>query len=277
MPYFISNLAAATLLALNVGAPPSAPLVVEGLAADVREPVYVPIEFASVVEADTVAPSDDVRPTAWMSRVRRCSQRGGRRFCDGPRMVPVASPEAAARREALGLGTGMVVARVMRGRPDPAWVDAVESKTHATMRFPVDAGWVGRGVGYVRRSELRHRRHEGIDVSAAPGTPVRSVEDGLVLYADNGLRGYGNLVVVVHPDGTSSLYAHLREAWVAAGERVAQGQVIGQVGTTGLSFGPHLHFEWRARGRARDPLPRFDQVPLRPADDEARRRLVAAR
>jgi murein DD-endopeptidase MepM/ murein hydrolase activator NlpD len=153
------------------------------------------------------------------------------------------------------------VSRLMNGRPEQAWIDAIGSESHETMHFPVDGGRVGRGVGFVRRAALRHRRHDGVDIGAAPGTPVRAVEDAIVAYADNGVSGYGNVVLLVHPDGSTTLYAHLTAAYVFAGERLARGQVLGEVGTTGLAYGPHLHFEWRVNGRPRNPVRRFD-APL---------------
>jgi murein DD-endopeptidase MepM/ murein hydrolase activator NlpD len=94
-----------------------------------------------------------------------------------------------------------------------------------------------------------------------------SVGAGLVAYADNGVSGYGNLVVIVHRDGSTTAYAHLKEAWVTAGQRVARGQTVGLLGNTGLSHGPHLHFEWRVGGRAQNPVP---HMVGRPGGDDSR-------
>jgi murein DD-endopeptidase MepM/ murein hydrolase activator NlpD len=102
-----------------------------------------------------------------------------------------------------------------------------------------------------------------VDIVAEPGTRVRAANDGLVAYSDNGVRGMGNLLILVHPDGATTFYAHLRAAYVFAGEKVRRGEVIGEVGNTGLSRGPHLHFEWRRRGHPRDPARRFADRPQR--------------
>ena len=97
------------------------------------------------------------------------------------------------------------------------------------------------------------RQHLGVDYSAPTGTPVRSVGDGVVDFA--GWRnGYGNVIEVRHGNERSTLYAHLSAMQVKVGDRTAQGQHIGAVGTTGWSTGPHLHFEFRVNGVHHDPL-----------------------
>ena len=97
------------------------------------------------------------------------------------------------------------------------------------------------------------RLHAGIDVGAGTGTPVRSADDGVVLLSYFS-SGYGNLIVVDHGGGVSTAYAHQSARLVAAGDRVARGQLIGRVGSTGNSTGPHLHFEVREDGDPVDPL-----------------------
>ena len=100
-------------------------------------------------------------------------------------------------------------------------------------------------------------RHDGIDIGARVGELVRSVNDGIVAYSDNGVHGYGNMIMVVHADASVSFYCHHRANYVFAGQRVKRGQVLGEVGVTGISRGPHLHFEWHVNGRAKDPMPRM--------------------
>jgi murein DD-endopeptidase MepM/ murein hydrolase activator NlpD len=199
------------------------------------------------------------RPERWLPKLRRCSSRGARRFCDGPRMVPVPDAEDAGRAARLELGTRAAANRLLTGAPESAWIAAAarargrDERTTGALDWPVDDARVSRGFGFVRRQALRHRRHDGLDFAAPTGTPVRAANDGIVAYADNGVSGFGNLVLVVHGDGSTTLYAHLAEAHVSAGQRVVRGQVLGLVGNTGLSRGPHLHFEWRRNGRPVDP------------------------
>lgn len=95
--------------------------------------------------------------------------------------------------------------------------------------------------------------HDGIDIEAPEGTPIRAIEKGEVLYRDE-LRGYGNLVIIRHPGGFVSVYAHNRVNRVHEGQEVKRGDVIAEVGSTGRVTAPHLHFEIRKDNIARDPL-----------------------
>jgi murein DD-endopeptidase MepM/ murein hydrolase activator NlpD len=97
------------------------------------------------------------------------------------------------------------------------------------------------------------RRHEGTDYAAAPGTPVMAAGDGIVLRAERA-GGYGNLIELRHVNGITTRYGHLRgfARSIRRGVRVTQGQVIGYVGSTGLATGPHLHYEFRENGIAKD-------------------------
>ncbi len=97
------------------------------------------------------------------------------------------------------------------------------------------------------------RRHEGTDYAASSGTPVLASGDGTVLRAEWS-GGYGNLVEIRHRNGITTRYGHLRAfaRGVRAGVRVVQGQTVGYVGATGLASGPHLHYEFRINGVARD-------------------------
>jgi murein DD-endopeptidase MepM/ murein hydrolase activator NlpD len=97
------------------------------------------------------------------------------------------------------------------------------------------------------------RMHTGIDLGAAYGTSIAAAAAGSVIYA-GWLGGYGNLTVIDHGGGLATAYAHQSRIAVSAGESVAQGQIIGYVGSTGHSTGPHLHFEVRVNGQPVDPL-----------------------
>ena len=130
------------------------------------------------------------------------------------------------------------------------------------------------------------RMHNGVDYAAPTGTPIRTVGDGIVEFAGV-QRGYGNVVEIMHRDGKSTLYAHMSRIAVTKGQRVAQGDNIGAVGSTGWSTGPHLHFEFRVKGVHHDPMTLAHEnnaVPLstasRPAFDrvaaQVRRDLAAA-
>jgi murein DD-endopeptidase MepM/ murein hydrolase activator NlpD len=104
-----------------------------------------------------------------------------------------------------------------------------------------------------RHPILGYRRmHGGLDFGGGYGAPIYAVTDGRVRFAGrNG--GYGNQVRLTHPNGLSSSYSHMSRAAVRSGQRVKRGQVIGYIGSTGLSTGPHLHYELFQGGRRVDP------------------------
>lgn len=99
----------------------------------------------------------------------------------------------------------------------------------------------------------KYLMHTGIDLGASYGTPIKAAESGTVILA-GWVSGYGNTVVIDHGDGVSTLYGHQSKIAVKSGDPVAKGQVIGYVGSTGNSTGPHLHFEVRVSGKVQNPL-----------------------
>ena len=114
------------------------------------------------------------------------------------------------------------------------------------------------------------RNHDGIDIAAPTGTPIRAAECGVVSFSgDQG--GYGNMVCVNHSSALQTCYAHMSRTAATKGQTVRKGQVIGYVGSTGNSTGPHVHFETRINGQARDPEPylRGGAVPGKPTVQRA--------
>jgi murein DD-endopeptidase MepM/ murein hydrolase activator NlpD len=98
------------------------------------------------------------------------------------------------------------------------------------------------------------KSHQGIDLPAPVGTPVFAAADGRVVYAGNGIRGYGNLVVLKHPGDLLTVYAHNSVLLVSEGQAVRAGDRIALVGQSGHATGPHLHFEVRTGQIPRDPM-----------------------
>ena len=96
--------------------------------------------------------------------------------------------------------------------------------------------------------------HEGIDLPAPVGTPVFAAADGRVVYAGAAIRGYGNLIVLKHPGGLLTAYAHNSVLLVSQGQSVRAGDRIALVGQSGHATGPHLHFEVRSGQIPRDPM-----------------------
>jgi len=129
------------------------------------------------------------------------------------------------------------------------------SLRRAFLRAPVEFRRISSNFARLRYHPLLglSRRHEGTDYAAAPGTPVMAAGDGVVLRAGR-VGGYGNLIELRHLNGITTRYGHLRgfARNIRSGARVQQGQVIGYVGSTGLATGPHLHYEFRMNGVAKD-------------------------
>ena len=124
----------------------------------------------------------------------------------------------------------------------------------AFLRAPLEFSRVSSGFG-MRRHPIAQawRQHTGIDYAAPTGTRVRATGDGIVEYA--GVKGgYGNVVILRHHGQYSTTYAHLSRISVKRGARVAQNDTIGAVGQTGWATGPHLHYEFRVGGQARNPF-----------------------
>jgi murein DD-endopeptidase MepM/ murein hydrolase activator NlpD len=95
--------------------------------------------------------------------------------------------------------------------------------------------------------------HTGIDIGVGYGTPIHAADSGSVIYA-TWMGGYGNVIIIDHGRGISTLYAHQSSLAVGTGAHVTRGQVVGYVGSTGFSTGPHLHFEVRLNGNPVDPM-----------------------
>lgn len=127
---------------------------------------------------------------------------------------------------------------------------AADDAATGSFRWPV-RGRVISGYGVKASGE----RNDGINIEAPEGTPIKAAEGGEVIYAGNELKGYGNLVLIKHPSGFVSAYAHAGEILVQRGDTIMRGQTVGKVGATGNVTRPQLHFELRSGNRPVDPLP----------------------
>ena len=144
----------------------------------------------------------------------------------------------------------------------PPVAPAVPEPGFETFLWPVN-GTINSGFG-PRGSSF----HDGIDIAAPEGTPIRAIEAGEVIYSDQ-LRGYGNIVILRHAGGIVSVYAHNEVNLVRNGQTVARGDVVARVGSTGRVSGPHLHFEIRRNNAAQDPLRYLPQLCCLPASVNA--------
>ena len=145
-----------------------------------------------------------------------------------------------------------------------------ESMKRAFLASPLAFSRVSSGYGMRFHPVTGGRKaHLGVDYAAPTGTPVRSVGDGTVSFA-GWQGGYGNVIYVQHPQNKVTVYAHLSRIHVRKGQKVDQSEVIGLVGSTGVSTGPHLHFEFREGGAHRDPLTLARTTEGRPIPAHAR-------
>ncbi|MDI3480839.1 MAG: hypothetical protein PWQ97_494 [Tepidanaerobacteraceae bacterium] len=118
--------------------------------------------------------------------------------------------------------------------------------------WPVD-GRITSGFGY-RRSPFGYRKefHDGLDVAAPYGTSIRATADGVVVFVGY-KSGYGNMVTISHGYGFETSYGHTSRVMVKKGQKVKKGQIIAQVGNSGRSTGPHVHYMVRLNGEVKDP------------------------
>lgn len=133
-----------------------------------------------------------------------------------------------------------------------ASIPAIQPVTNKNLRS------MASGFGYRLHPIYKtYKMHTGIDFTAPTGTPIYATGNGRVVPAPDGASGYGNLVVIDHGFGYKTLYAHMYKTKVKLGQRVKRGQLIGYVGNTGLSSGPHLHYEVIKNGNKINPINYF--------------------
>lgn len=136
-------------------------------------------------------------------------------------------------------------------------------------RMPLDSAALTSGFGMRTHPVLGGRRgHKGIDLASPTGTPIRATADGMVSRAD-WFSSYGLYVSLEHGGSLETRYGHMSRLNVAAGQSVKKGDIIGYVGSTGRSTGPHLHYEVRIGGTAVNPVPYMQANEVRVAGNTA--------
>jgi murein DD-endopeptidase MepM/ murein hydrolase activator NlpD len=166
--------------------------------------------------------------------------------------------EAALRYgRRIGLGTRHAAHELLAGRIEPRWRRAASrgwrrGRVPGTLRWPIPRGWYVRGFGSGEGGY-----HLAVDIMGRIGWSVRASAPGIVGYSGNEIRGYGNMVIVIHPGGWITMYAHNSANLVVPGQRVPAGGILAEVGSTGISRGPHVHYEFIFDGQNCDPNPLF--------------------
>jgi len=159
---------------------------------------------------------------------------------------------------------GKKPAVIANGERIDSWSDG-----EISFDWPVDEARLTRGFLIIPESESKsgksrkkkRRSHWGIDLANRRGTPILAAQDGRVIYAGSGFRGYGRLVIIEHNKDWATLYSHLDKILVKEGQIVSKGEKIGLMGRTGRATGVHLHFEIRYQRRPVNPLAYLPPVP----------------
>ncbi len=170
---------------------------------------------------------------------------------------PAAVPTSAQQKVAGAQTQPTPTARAITPAADNPAPDTktVTSATMPTFRWPV-RGRVINGFG----PKTAGAQNDGINVAVPEGTPIKAAEDGVVAYAGNELKSYGNLVLIRHSNGYVTAYAHASEILVKRDEPIKRGQVIGKSGQTGGVSAPQLHFEIRKGSSPVDPMPYLEKA-----------------
>ena len=183
------------------------------------------------------------------------------RVVAGAEVVPLPPPRPPGRVARTG-GTSRPAAPVtaqkapVASAPAPAPAPVTVATTASGLVWPV-AGQVVSRFG----PKAGGLHNDGINIRAPRGSPVRAMTGGEVVYAGNELRGFGNLVLIRHPGGLTTAYAHLDRIGVQRGDRIRPGQAIATVGSTGGVDPAQLHFEIRKGRKAIDPLNKLGSSP----------------
>lgn len=194
-------------------------------------------------------PAPGTTPKAPPSSKRESSKRETKSKRSRPEPAWMKRAKKLAKR--LGLGSRRTAQKILRGNLEKRWIRAAgKGRMPATLRFPVAGGWTGRAYGSGAGGY-----HLAIDMPGKIGARVSAAAPGIVAYANNELAGFGKVVIIIHRGGLVTLYAHNSVLKTVPGERVKRGTRVAFLGNTGISRGPHVHFELMYKGQLCDPLP----------------------
>jgi murein DD-endopeptidase MepM/ murein hydrolase activator NlpD len=238
-----------TLMVPGAGQPgPRAPVAVAAVPPGGQEVAAVP-----ATRPDTLAPAPSDKPSVQTAPL--------------PAVVsPAAGPQGSAPAPDAGRPDVAATPTASAVAP-PSPQRAAEPPASSGAGVPAARGsgsflWPVRGrilAAYGSKGDGTH--NDGINISAPRGASVQAVDAGVVAYTGNELRGYGNLILIKHPNGWISAYAHCDQLLVKRGEKVTRGEVIARVGSTGNVSEPQLHFELRRGHQAVDPREFLTPLP----------------
>lgn len=256
----------------------------EGIKADAEDGASDTVTDSSTEAAETVKKVSaafpqaralaelEARQLAYVERLTRFADMRAARAAQALRLLGLnpAAMVAGADRQAMG-GPLEILATGTNGEIDPrferlglslARMSALERSLDAVPQvLPASAPMVTSSFGY-RRDPFTGggAMHSGLDFKGPLGSPIYAAAKGIVTFVGR-KAGYGNVVEVSHGNGLMTRYAHMSRFATTVGSRVAAGDIIGAIGSTGRSTGPHLHFEVRINDRAVDPRPFLKAAP----------------
>jgi murein DD-endopeptidase MepM/ murein hydrolase activator NlpD len=199
-----------------------------------------------------IAKANNILPYSKVSIGDRLVIPGVRISSAKPEAEPAATPAKPTGNKVLASAAPAQSASMVTPSPDtPATETAAKAAADPTpgFRWPV-RGRIIAGFG----PKPNGQQNDGIDVAVPENTPIKAAEDGVVAYAGNELKGYGNLVLVRHPNGYVTAYAHAKELLVKRGDQIKRGEVIAKSGQSGNVDAPQLHFEVRKGSAPVDPM-----------------------
>jgi murein DD-endopeptidase MepM/ murein hydrolase activator NlpD len=198
-----------------------------------------------------IVKANNIQPTGKLNIGDRIVIPGTRVSNAKPEAEPAAAPVKPAANKVAAAAAATQSASMVTPAEAPVSEGAPKAAADATpgFRWPV-RGRIIAGFG----PKPNGQQNDGIDVAVPENTPVKAAEDGEVAYAGNELKGYGNLVLVKHPNGYVTAYAHAKELLVKRGDKIKRGDVIAKSGQSGNVDAPQLHFEVRKGSAPVDPM-----------------------
>jgi murein DD-endopeptidase MepM/ murein hydrolase activator NlpD len=200
-----------------------------------------------------IAKANNILPYSKVSIGDRLVIPGARISSAKPEVEPAAAPTKPAGSKVLASAAPAQSASMVTPSAETPVTETVAKASAADttpgFRWPV-RGRIIAGFG----PKPNGQQNDGIDVAVPENTPIKAAEDGVVAYAGNELKGYGNLVLVRHPNGYVTAYAHAKELLVKRGDQIKRGEVIAKSGQSGNVDAPQLHFEVRKGSAPVDPM-----------------------
>jgi murein DD-endopeptidase MepM/ murein hydrolase activator NlpD len=208
------------------------------------------------VKVTTLAKANHIDPSKKLSVGDRLTIPAGSHqiaAASAPQAAPKIAEPRTAPAEKIKVASAQPTQTVHVAKEEPRTTETVvktaePSGAMPSFRWPV-RGRVIAGFG----SKPNGTQNDGINLAVPEGTPIKAADDGVVAYAGNELKGYGNLVLIRHSNGYVSAYAHASELLVKRGDTIRRGQVIAHAGQTGNVTSPQLHFEIRKGSTPVDP------------------------